>query len=217
MAKRPHGDGGQTQRYVSKRGDVFQYRRRVPKGAEERFEGRTEFVRTLKASSLRTAQAELAIVMAEFERRTKPVPVRNAPAPAEALLQAPGALGPLDQLLAGRLARVLLAQMRVMNSGRVGVMELETASERAAGYRAASLQERQALAKREYPEAWRISARTMLRSVGVEPSSNADFYELVTRAVGEVRAEHWMESAFELEGETGRVANQPMFGVSVVG
>ena len=213
MAKRQHGDGGQTQRYVSKRGDVFHYRRRVPKGAESRFEGRTEFVRTLKASSLRAAQSELALVMAEFERRARPTPRKSqAPSTVDPLMPGPRSTGPLDQALAARLARVLLAQMRVMNSGLIGSMELGGAPERAAGYRAASLQERRALARREYPEAWRMSARAMLRSVDVDPADNADFFDLVTRAVGEVRAEHLMESAFELEGETGRVANHSMFG-----
>lgn len=68
MAKRPFGDGGETQRYVSKRGNVFQYRRRVPKGPEARFGGRTEYVRSLKSGDIRDAQLEWAIATADFER-----------------------------------------------------------------------------------------------------------------------------------------------------
>jgi hypothetical protein len=55
-------------RYLTVRGNKLHYRRRVPKGAEPRFGGRREFVRTLKATNVRDARRELATVLTEFER-----------------------------------------------------------------------------------------------------------------------------------------------------
>ncbi|RYD85479.1 MAG: site-specific integrase [Verrucomicrobiaceae bacterium] len=192
------------QPYVTRRGNTLHYRRRGPKGAEQRFGGKREFVRTLEARSLREAQAKLAAVIAEYEQLAvaadSPALAMAAPIPTEDL--------------ANRLARQHMRLVQKINSSALAHFPADEAETWAREYKTAALRERQTLALGELPEPWLLSAKTLVKEAGIEPAANPQFVAQVARAVGELRAEYSMQLAYQLNGEPGRVANEGVFGAT---
>lgn len=188
--------------YVFLRGGTFQYRRRVPKGTEERFGGKAEFVRTLGASTWKEAERELASVIQEFERLRRP--------PASPLAALTDQV--LDQDLAERLARRSLRQMRTMNAAAIDAFPSEQADTAAVDHRRWALDIRKRLLKNDLSAGLLLQAQLAIKSAGIDDSADPEFCRLVARALGEARAEYAMQLAFELEGEPGRTANQKTFG-----
>lgn len=174
--------------YVFLRGSTFQYRRRVPKGSEERFGGKGEFVRTLGASTWKEAERELASVIQEFERLLRP-----PPPPVAALTDQT-----LDQDLAERLARRSLRQMRTMNAAAIEMFPSDQAGVAARDHRSWALDTRKALLKDELSSGWMLQARQTIKAADIDDSSAPEFLRMVARAIGEARAEYAMQLAFEL-------------------
>jgi integrase len=191
------------QPYVIKRGDVLFYRRRVPVGAEERFGGKTEFVRTLKGGTVRQVQLELARVTAEFERRAWP------PKPHPEELKWPLAL---DHELAERLARAALSAQKAVNLELLGLAsdnELDGLAEAKLDH---ARHTRRLLLQGKVPEPWRMVARALLARENIDPAQHPAFVDVVARAYGEARAELATQLSLRARGEPERVANEAMFG-----
>lgn len=189
--------------YVFLRGDTFQYRRRIPKGAEERFGGKKEFVRTLGASTWKEAERELASVIQEFERLLRPPP----PTPLAALTDQV-----LDQDLANRLARSSLVQMRTINAAAIDAFPSEQAPTAAVDHRRWALDIRKKLRKEEVSAGLLLQAQGAIKNAGIDDSTDPTFRHRVALALGEARAEYAQQLAYELEGEPGRIGNEKMFG-----
>jgi hypothetical protein len=189
--------------YVFLRGGTFQYRRRIPKGAEERFGGKKEFVRTLGASTWKEAERELASVIQEFERLLRPPP----PTPLVALTDQV-----LDQDLANRLARSSLVQMRTINAAAIDAFPSEQAPTAAVDHRRWALDIRKKLRKEEVSAGLLLQAQGAIKNAGIDDSTDPTFRHRVALALGEARAEYAQQLAYELEGEPGRIGNEKMFG-----
>lgn len=199
------GEGGLSkgQRYVTRRGGVLFYRRRVPAGAEGRFGGKAEFVRTLKGGSVRDVQLELARVTAEFERLARP------PRSEPDMLKSPPAL---DQELADRLARAVLSAQKTVNLELLGKLPDEQLDSVADANQDFARQTRRQLLQGKVPEPWRLVARTLLTRESIDPLKHAAFVDIVARAYGEARAELATQLSYRARGEPERVANEAMFG-----
>ncbi len=191
------------QRYVTRRGGVLYYRRRVPRGSEERFGGKTEFVRTLKGGTVREVQLELARITAEFEQLAHPPAARPVVPPAAPVL---------DQNLADRLARAVLSAQKAVNVEMLGRLPDEQLDVVADMNQDFARQTRRQLLQGRVPEPWRLVARTLLVREQVDIKAHPEFVDVVARAYGEARAELATQLSYRARGEPERAGNEAMFG-----
>ncbi len=218
MAKRQHGEGGGTQRYVSKRGGVFQYRRRVPKGAEARFGGRTEFVRTLKSGDLRHAQLEWALVTAEFERLRaggQLDAIRAAVRGTGASASEVGHTSPRERDIEVLVRRRVGEEWPEIQADLydTSFRDLPGQIERHQAY-ALAIQQR--LVARDIDPSWLVIARGILAEAGFSEDETAHALERTALVWGQAQREMMLRRIAHFQGDPGRIFNTPLFGEAAV-
>ncbi|MBU6408314.1 MAG: hypothetical protein KGS44_14480 [Alphaproteobacteria bacterium] len=193
--------------YVTERNGVFHYRRRVPRGAEARFGGRREFVRTLKARTWREAQAELAVVIAEFERLARPPEqIRPSVLSTGRGLEPSPLDGFVPSALESRIRARFAEQWREVSSDLAETAFRDVAGQiiRHQGY-ASSIQER-LIAKDPEPD-WLVAAGGILRELGAHPAEAAVLMRQVALLWGAAELEMMLRRIAYFQGRAGAEFN----------